>query len=368
MNHNSETGLSEVAREMPDRAQPRVMAQVEMLEGADFSAWDDYVSQSGECSLYHSSATPKMIKRLFGHHYYCFLARDSAGQVVGVLPLVHIKSALFGNYMVSLPYFNYGGAVAVDKGVEQSLMDSAIKQGESLNVSHIEFRDVQERESTLPARLDKVAMLLDLPDDPDILLKAIGAKRRSQIKRPIREGVEVLTGKGELLDQFYDVFARNMRDLGTPVYGKNFFRTIVETFADNVHIVIVRHGGKPVAAAFLLGYKGQMEIPWASTLREVNKIGVNMFLYWEVLKYSIEQGFDVFDFGRSSVDSGTFRFKKQWGAKPKQLYWHYWMRDGGELPQLNPNNPKYQLAIKLWQKLPLFVTKLLGPMIVKNLP
>ena len=111
-----------------------------------------------------------------------------------------------------------------------------------------------------------------------------------------------------------------------------------------------------------------MEIPWASTLREVNKIGVNMFLYWEVLKYSIEQGFKTFDFGRSSVDSGTFRFKKQWGAKPKQLYWYYWMRDGGELPQLNPNNPKYQLVIKLWQKLPLALTKLLGPMIVKNLP
>ena len=342
--------------------------QIEMLDGCDFSAWDAYVAQTKTCSLYHGSATPMMIKQLFGHDYYCFSAKDESGKVIGVLPLIHIQSWLFGNYMVSLPYFNYGGAVAVDKRVEQALMESAIERGKSLNVSHIEFRDTNERESTLPARLDKVAMILDLPDDPDVLWKAIGAKRRSQIKRPIREGVELLTGKAELLDQFYDVFSRNMRDLGTPVYGKSFFQEIIERFSENVHIIVVRHQGKPVATAFLLGYEGQMEIPWASTLREVNKIGVNMFLYWEVLKYSIEQGFSTFDFGRSSVDSGTFRFKKQWGAKPKQLYWHYWLRDGGEPPQLNPNNPKYQLAIKIWQKLPLALTKVLGPMLVKNLP
>ncbi len=353
---------------MLDTTQRPMAIQVERLNSADFSAWDGYVSQSERCSLYHHRAAPKMISQLFGHQNYCFLAKDQAGKVVGVLPVVHIKSLLFGNYMVSLPYFNYGGAVAVDENTEQALMESAIEQGKLLNVSHIEFRDTHERTSELPARIDKVAMLLELPDDPDTLWKAIGAKRRSQIKRPIREGVEVLTGKGELLDQFYDVFARNMRDLGTPVYGKNFFRAIIETFSDNVHIVVVRHENRPVAAAFLLGHNGQMEIPWASTLREVNKIGVNMFLYWEVLKYSIEQGFDQFDFGRSSTDSGTFRFKKQWGAKPKQLYWHYWMRDGGELPQLNPNNPKYQLAIKIWQKLPLALTKFIGPMLVKNLP
>ena len=342
--------------------------RVEALQGADFSAWDAYVSATDKCTLYHNSVLPKMIKQLFGHHYHCFLAWDESGKVIGVLPLIHMKSVLFGNYMVSMPYFNYGGAVAINEEVEQALMSCAIERGKSLNVTHIEFRDAHERDTSLPVRLDKVAMLLDLPEEPDILWQAIGAKRRSQIKRPIREGVEVLTGKGELLDQFYDVFARNMRDLGTPVYSKRFFQEIINRVSDNAHIVVVRHDDKPVAAAFLLGYRGQMEIPWASTLREVNKIGVNMFLYWEVLKYSIEQGFKTFDFGRSSVDSGTFRFKKQWGAKPKQLYWYYWMRDGGELPQLNPNNPKYQLVIKLWQKLPLALTKLLGPMIVKNLP
>jgi len=342
--------------------------QIEQLLPEDFAAWDAFVSEDEQSSLYHYSGLLILIKRLFGHDFYCFCARDETSNIIGALPLVRLKSLLFGDYMVSVPYFNYGGAVARDADVEQALMEKAAELGQSLGVSHIEFRDVVSRGADWPVRQDKVAMLLDLPSDPEILWKAIGAKRRSQIKRPEREGVEVLRGRAELLEPFYDVFSRNMRDLGTPVYGKSFFQEILNTFPQNAHIVVVKHGGKPVAAAFLLGFREQMEIPWASSLREVNHIGVNMLLYWEVLKHSIELGFKIFDFGRSSVDSGTFRFKKQWGAQPKQLYWHYWLRDGGDPPQLNPDNPKYRLAINVWQKLPLALTKILGPMLVKNLP
>lgn len=143
---------------------------------------------------------------------------------------------------------------------------------------------------------------------------------------------------------------------------------ILENLPDSCFIVVVRHKGVPVSAAFLLGYRHCLEIPWASSLREANSIGVNMLLYWEVLKYAIESGYQQFDFGRSSVDGGTYRFKKQWGAKPRQLFWHYWLPDGGRMPQLTPNNPKYQLAIKAWQNLPLWAANWLGPKLIKNLP
>jgi len=138
--------------------------------------------------------------------------------------------------------------------------------------------------------------------------------------------------------------------------------------SNHSHIIVIRKDGKPVAGAFLVGYKKRLEIPWASSLREFNRLGINMRLYWEVLKYAIEKDYDVFDFGRSTLGSGTYRFKKQWGAQPIQCYWHYWLNASATMPQLNPNNPRFKLAIKVWQHLPIAVTKLIGPSIVKNLP
>jgi serine/alanine adding enzyme len=131
---------------------------------------------------------------------------------------------------------------------------------------------------------------------------------------------------------------------------------------------VIRVAGHPAAAAFLLQGPQRMEIPWASSLRTYNRIGVNMLLYWEALKFSIARGCRVFDFGRSSIGSGTYRFKQQWGAQPRQLYWHYWLRTGNQPPALNPDNPRFRLAIRMWQRLPLAIANRLGPPIVRNLP
>jgi FemAB-related protein (PEP-CTERM system-associated) len=175
-------------------------------------------------------------------------------------------------------------------------------------------------------------------------------------------------GGREHLDAFYAVFSRCMRDLGTPVYAKGFFSKILEIFPKEARICVVLLGDVPVAAGFLYGYRSLLEIPWAASDKRFNKLAPNMLLYGTVLEYACQQGFQVFDFGRSTPDSGTYRFKAQWGAQPKQLYWYYWMENGRPLPQLNPQNPKYALAIRLWQKLPLAVANVLGPHIVKYLP
>jgi FemAB-related protein (PEP-CTERM system-associated) len=211
-------------------------------------------------------------------------------------------------------------------------------------------------------------MLLQLPEHHEALWELFPSKLRAQIKRPQRAHPEVLRGGAEYLDDFYTVFARNMRDLGTPVYGRKFFSNILKTFPRESTIVSVRLNGKPVAAAFLIGHGERLEIPWASTIKEVNRLSVNMLLYWEVLKLGIDRHYRVFDFGRSSRDSGTFRFKQQWGARAQPLYWHYWLRGGGKLPELNPDNPKYAVAINAWKRLPIFVANRVGPAVVKYLP
>jgi FemAB-related protein (PEP-CTERM system-associated) len=164
------------------------------------------------------------------------------------------------------------------------------------------------------------------------------------------------------------VFARNMRDLGTPVYGQNFFRAVLTTFADQSRVFVVRLNDQPIAASIVHWYKDRIEVPWASSLREFNPLCANVQLYWEMLRFAIERGFATFDFGRSTPGEGTFQFKKQWGAEARELVWEYWMADGKPLPQLNTKNPKFELAIRAWQRLPLSIATTLGPHVVRNIP
>jgi len=329
--------------------------------------WNDYVAQNPAATIYHKAEWRKVINESFGHTSYYLYAADAQNKTRGILPLVHLKSLLFGNFLVSMPYFNYGGAVADSPAIEIQLIAEANRLAQSLGASHVEYRDDIPRHD-LPARTDKVNMILPLPTDTDELWNLFTPKLRAQIRRPQRERPEVSFGGTEYLNDFYRVFARNMRDLGTPVYGKAFFRNLLQTFPQQAQLVIIRIQSRPVGAAFLIGYKDRLEIPWASTLRDVNHLSINMLMYWEVLSLAIRNGFKYFDFGRSSKDTGTYQFKKQWGAMPKQLYWHYWLAEGEAAPALNPANPKYAAAINLWKRLPVSLTRWIGPHIVKNIP
>jgi len=340
--------------------------EVVPLAPGDYAQWDSYMSDK-RASIYYDTRWIDLIQQVFGQTCHHLVAKQR-GEIIGGLPMVQLKSLLFGNFMVSMPYFNYGGLVASSKESASQLLSAGCKLSRDLGCKHFELRFDQPIDASLTERKDKVTMLLDLPPNADELWHAIGSKRRAQVKRPIREGVTFTTGGVELLDDFYAVFAHNMRDLGTPVYSKRFFKEILTRFEDESFLAIVHLNDEAVGAGFLIGRQGRLEIPWASTLRKTNRIGVNMFLYWNILKTAIEKEFKVFDFGRSSKDAGTLKFKRQWGAKEKQLYWYYDLPQGQPLPDLNPASGKYNTAISVWQKLPVSLTKICGPLIVKNLP
>jgi serine/alanine adding enzyme len=339
---------------------------VEQAGDAAAAEWDRFVASSPAATTYHRYGWRGLAARVFGKETHYLLARQQ-GAVAGILPLVRLKSRLFGDFLVSLPYLSYGGVVACSGVVRERLLSEAIALATRLGVSHIEFRH-RASDTDLPARKDKVTMLLDLPDTAELLWKQCGAKLRSQVKRPQKEGAECVSGGMELLPDFYAVFAENMRDLGTPVYPQRFFAEILQLLDQQARVFVVRWRGVPVAAGFVIGHGATLEIPWASSLRKANAIGVNMLLYWSILEYACQAGYRVFDFGRCTVDSGPHKFKKQWGARPQQLYWHYWLRGGGELPRLNHSNPKFGAAIAVWRRLPLAVTNRLGPILIGNLP
>ncbi len=331
--------------------------------------WDGFVSSFPEHRLYHTARWNEMIRETFGHQpYYITLKRG--GEWVGCLPLIYMKSMIFGKLLVSLPFVNYGGPLLKDDTLFPVLGDYLQEFRQNLEAAHVELR--MERsypEGPLQVKTHKVTYLLDLPEDDDVLWKSFKAKLRSQVRRPLKENMFTRIGGLELINDFYRVFSHNMRDLGTPVYSKEFFKNILRHFPEEAFLVIVYSNDDiPVAASFLIKHGDVMEIPWASSLRAYNRFSPNMLLYWESFRLAIEKVCRQFDFGRCTPGSGTCKFKRQWGAQEKPLFWYYALPEGETLPEISPQNKKFEVMVKVWQKMPLFVTNTVGPHIIRNIP
>jgi FemAB-related protein (PEP-CTERM system-associated) len=302
------------------------------------------------------------------HTAYCVEATDG-GRTCGLLPLAYVRSLLFGRFLVSLPYLNTGGVLADDPAVAGRLIDRAVALADALKVRYLELRHEQpvEHPALTERMTGKVHMRLALPGRADELWAALPAKVRNQVRKGQKSGLDVAWGGAELLPEFYAVFSRNMRDLGTPVYGRGLFRGVLRHFPQHAEFCVVRHEARPVAAALLLHGLGVTEVPSASSLREYNLACANMLMYWHLLERAVRRGQAVFDFGRSSVDGNTFRFKKQWGAEPSPATWQYYVRKGS-IAAVRPDNPRYGRMIRIWQRLPVALTRLLGPPIVRGIP
>jgi serine/alanine adding enzyme len=337
-------------------------------ESVDAQLWDGYANQAPTAALYHLYRWRQVIEETFGHPTFYLSALTGSSRIVGILPLVQLKSWAFGNMLVSLPFFNYGGICAESLDVRDALLEAAIRIATEKEADFVEIRHEDYWDRGLPVKTTKVSMRLELPPSPSDLWKSFSSKLRSQVQRPTKQGMTAVIGRDEELNGFYDVFCANMRDLGTPVYPKAFFRNILHRFPERTWISTVYLGKMPVASGFLAGFKDRLEIPWASTIRTFNKYSPNMLLYWSCLEFACRSGYRVFDFGRSTPGEGTYRFKEQWGAKPHPLYWYYWLRSEGAIPQLNPRNPKYRIAMAVWRHLPLGLTRTFGPRIVKYIP
>ena len=341
------------------------MAAVLQLSVArDPAAWDAFVQSRPDATGYHEWAWRTVIERAFGHECH-YLVAEASGAIAGVLPIVEIRSLLFGRSMTSLPFLNYGGVLAASDEARQALAAEAAKLATARGCRHVEFRHIGRQLDDLPCRQHKVTMRLDLAEG---LWERLDRKARNQVRKAQKSDLTVERGGAELLDAFYRVFARNMRDLGTPVMPRRFFAEVVRAFGDRIRLLIVRLKDLPIAAGLTYRTGGLMEIPWASSVRDFNSLCPNHLLYWHALETAIAEGVSVFDFGRSTPGEGTFKFKEQWGAAPVDLHWEYWLSSGGELPDQSPRNPKFRLAIETWKHLPLWAANTLGPKVVRGIP
>lgn len=361
---------------------------VEMVELNDASliaeAWDTYVQSHPSGNIYYSRRFLEEIHQIFGHPIKLFTASNvQTNELLGVLPVIEQKSFLFGHLWTSIAFVNYGGPLCDSEQIESLVIQHVQQAADQTGVKRIELRGLYQRpvNSSWSVSQEKTSMWLALPKDnnSDTLLKSFKAKLRSQILKGYTDEISVKIGSTELVNDYYAVFARNMRDLGTPVYSKRLFSGLLEALEGQAWVVLIYHQGKPASAAFLIKTGDRIEIPWASTIREYNRFGLNMVLYWEVLKLSCEQKCAVFDFGRSSIDASTYKFKKQWGTQPIQHYWYGYEPSENisgsaesshteNSEKVSTDNQKFQLLIACWKRLPIWLSKLIGPSIVKFIP
>ncbi|MBW1863923.1 MAG: GNAT family N-acetyltransferase [Deltaproteobacteria bacterium] len=387
--------------------------EIKTIESSYIVAWDDYVRAHPRSTLYHLSGWKNVIEKTYGHKTYYLMAINSSklkaqsskkiritansyepksNRVVGLLPLVHLKHFLFDNSLISIPFFDLGGILADDVDAEKALLNEAIKIGHNLDVKDIELRHIEplswlnkssklQAPSSVPTlkshelppisyatKTHKVRMLLDLPASSEILMKSFKAKLRSQIKKPLKEGLKATVDGVELLDDFYRVFTINMRDLGSPGHSRKLMQNVLKEFPDKSKIVMIYKDGQPLACSLMVGFKGTLENPWASALREYSRLSPNMLLYWTMLEHACDNGYDHFDFGRSSPEEGTYKFKEQWGAKPTSLHWHSISLEGKSTSNAEASEKSgFDKAIRYWQKLPVSITKIIGPLIRKHI-
>lgn len=333
--------------------------------------WQQYVEACPQASLYHRLEWREILSRTFGHNYHYLMARDH-GRVCGVLPLVEMRSPLFGHFFVSLPFVNHGGILGDTPEVEAALATAAAHMADKTTAKHIELRQQTSgagwpETSDWKLRQHKAALVVKLAADPEPLWAAISSRLRGKVRKAEKAQASFRITGAEGLNDFYTVFSLNMRDLGTPVYSSDFFRNVL-ALSPGSRILLVHLGERPVAAAVAVQHGDRLELPWICSDYTQSSSYVNEYLYWKAIEWACRSGASELDLGRSSIDAGTYRFKIQWNPDIRPLFWYYHLAPGVGLPELNPNNPKYALAVQWWKKMPVGLANRIGPWIVRNIP
>lgn len=338
---------------------------------AGHCGWDDYVSSHPGATPYHRIGWIRAIAEAYGHQVYGLTARDGDGRLAGVLPLCLVKPPLARGTLTSLPFCDLGGPLADSDEIIGLLNQAGLELADAHGLSRVHLR-LGGAEVTEPVPGEgKVSMLLDLPESGEALFRSYKPKLRSQIRKAEKNGlVAEVTTSPEAITGFYQVFAGNMHRLGSPVHSLRWFQALKAAYGEQMVIGLVRHGDDIVGGGIVLLNGHKASIPWASTDVAFNRLAPNMLLYWSFLEYLADRGYQVFDFGRSTPGEGTWRFKKQWGARSHALEWISIASEGSQpvSDEARPDRAHGRgraCAEWLWKRMPLWLANLLGPRLRK---
>ena len=345
--------------------------EIKLLSKDNYQQWNEYVTTKEDGTFFHLAEWQQVIEKAFGHKTYMYYALskkeglEAGEKIVGVLPLCHVKSMLFGNNLVSMPFTVYGGIIADSDEIRQKLQQQACELAEKLKVDSLEMRERKINNPDWPTKELYVTFRKEISDDDEENMKAIPRKQRAMVRKGIK--AELVSEVDENIDRFFDAYSHSVWRLGTPVFAKKYFQILKDTFKENCDIVTITKDGEVVASVMNFYFRDQVLPYYGGGKDSARALAGNDFMYWEVMRRAVEKGCKVFDFGRSKEGTGAYSFKKNWGFTPEPLPYQYYLVKADEMPEINPNNPKYKFFIDTWKKMPLGISRFLGPMISKNL-
>ena len=338
-----------------------------LMQPQDMARWDTFVASCPEATFFHRAGWQTVIERVYGHKTWFYYVEQD-GKIVGVLPLAEIKSRMFGHSLGSLPFCVLGGVAATSDAARPLLDAAADALAKSLGVGHLEYRNLLPQHAGDPAWHQKelyVTFRKEIGADDEANMNAIPRKQRAMVRKGIKLG---LTGEiDQHVERFFTAYSTSVHRLGTPVFPKSYFRVIKEVFGDDCEIRTIVRGDELIAGVLSFYFRDEVLPYYGGGMPAARECAGNDFMYWNLMQAAAARGCRVFDFGRSKLGTGAFDFKKNWGFEPTPLAYEYRLYASSELPDNNPLNPKYQLFIKMWQKLPISVANFLGPFVVRNL-
>jgi FemAB-related protein (PEP-CTERM system-associated) len=327
---------------------------------------DAFVRSQADAKLCHLQEWNAMIARTLGHTPFYLAARNGTG-ICGVLPLMLVRSRIFGTRLISQAFSNYGGPVLRHPAALPALLERSMELARQCQCRYLELRATAPLSPQFHVERDKVCMYLPLTTNPQEVWHRLRPEIRNRIRRGEKAGLTVVQGGGDLLGAFYRVWTRRMRQLGTPCYPRQLFADILRSFPQQARIFLVQDNRRTLGACFTYEFHGLAQCRWAGTDVNFNALSPNVLLYWSAIKHYCQAGAQWFDFGRSTKDSSQYEFKRRWGAQTVQLYYQYWSTSGHPVELLRPDNPRYRWKVALWRKLPLCLTRLAGPYLSRSL-
>ena len=337
---------------------------IKTLDPSNYQNWDNYVDQAKEATFFHQSGWKEVVERAFGHSTY-YLYAENNGKIIGILPLVHIKSLLFGNALVSNAFCVYGGIVANDDKTYQMLDQEACRLAEKLTVDYLEMRNRFQKALDRPYKDIYVTFRKQLDPDEEKNLQAIPRKQRAMVRKGIKAGLKSVIDQD--IERFFSAYSESVRNLGTPVLPKKYFQILCDVFKQQCEILTVEHKGQLIGSVMNFYFRDEVLPYYGGGTKYARAVKGNDFMYWEVMRRAVEKQINIFDYGRSKVGTGSYKFKRHWGFEPEPLFYEYYLNKTDEMPDKNPLNPKYQLFIAAWKRLPLGLSQFAGPFLSRSL-
>jgi len=338
---------------------------VRSFTSRDRESWEAFVDVCPEATFFHRIGWKDVIESVFGHKTHYMIA-ESAGRILGILPLAEVRSMLFGNALVSLPFCAYGGAAVTAVEALSVLHRSARDLAAQLRVDHLELRNRTLREADWPRQGLYVTFRKEILRDVDANMLAIPRKQRAMVRKGIKAGLK--SDVDDSVDRFFALYAANVHRHGTPPLPKRYFGALRRAFPGATEVLtVVDSRGKPVSSVLSFYFRDEVLPYYAGDDIIARDVAGNDFKYWELMRRACERGCRLFDYGRSKRETGPYDFKKNWGFEPEPLYYEYCLFRGDAVPQVNPLNPKYRAFIALWKRLPIRVANAIGPHVVRSL-